>query len=201
MWRGASLLRRKPLKKRQESPRRRPQKLADYGAMSSEERTFYILLDLCIVLVSFWNRWEQSESLSSIVHCVIALLDYICTKLFQCTSLDTAGSMVVLFEFAASNFFGSITARYHSLQWLGIFHLLSQIPKKLWRRLVQFGLFYFPSQIDVVMQVENIPVSLDMAQKGCRSTVDKPSYYGKLFCPPIFTKWIFDRAPHESFNG
>jgi hypothetical protein len=94
--------------------------------------------------------------------------------------------------------------------------------EKGWRRMVQFGLVFFPSQIDVV------PVGRAIAEAGRIDPSMKSlgvggvpgnlypwtwhdndadlanfnaiSQDGKLFCPPILTKLILDREPVKTLE-
>ncbi|KAL3793873.1 hypothetical protein HJC23_002120 [Cyclotella cryptica] len=94
--------------------------------------------------------------------------------------------------------------------------------EKGWRRMVQFGLVFFPSQIEVVplkqalsdanhiepsmksLGVGGVPGSLypwtwhdndaDLAN------FNAISQSGKLFCPPILTKLILDREPEKTLE-
>lgn len=95
--------------------------------------------------------------------------------------------------------------------------------EKGWRRMVQFGLVFFPSQIDV----KTVPEALDEAKKipdklrnlgegAIPGSVLYPwswhdndadirnfeaiSQKGKLFCPPILTKLILDREPEATLE-
>jgi len=89
--------------------------------------------------------------------------------------------------------------------------------KKGWRRMVQFGLVFFPSQIDVVPPKKAISEArnIDPRMKSLGDDAVPFSLYpwtwpgkdddlknfnaiskgGELFCPPILTKLIFDREP------
>jgi hypothetical protein len=87
-----------------------------------------------------------------------------------------------------------------------------------WRRMVQFGLVFFPSQIEVktvsqaLRESQQVPSPMRNLGAGAipgdtlypwswkDDTVDVPSFDaisqdGKLFCPPILTKLILDREP------
>jgi hypothetical protein len=89
--------------------------------------------------------------------------------------------------------------------------------KKGWRRMVQFGLVFFPSQIDVIplgeavseaSKIENsmkqlgdgaVPFSL-YPWKWHNNDADLKNFKeisknGEIFCPPILTKLILDREP------
>jgi hypothetical protein len=94
-----------------------------------------------------------------------------------------------------------------------------EIRRKGWRRMVQFGLVFFPSQIEVVpfrravteaFQIDPsmrtlgdgaVPFSLypwtwhsgDADLKNFETI----SQSGKIFCPPILTKLILDREPER----
>jgi len=94
--------------------------------------------------------------------------------------------------------------------------------KKGWRRMVQFGLVFFPSQIDVVpfgraiseaskidprmkpLGMDAVPINLypwtwhanDMDAKNFK-TISKG---GEIFCPPILTKLILDREPRITLD-
>jgi len=81
------------------------------------------------------------------------------------------------------------------------------IRRKGWRRMVQFGLFFFPSQIDVVPFDKAIAESFKYGtslypwtwhnKDADQQNFDVLSNNGKLFCPPILTKLIFDREPQR----
>ena len=85
-----------------------------------------------------------------------------------------------------------------------------------WRRMVQFGLVFFPSQIDVVpagqalKEARNIDPTMSNLGDGAvpgnlypwtwrgnsdERNFDTISQNGALFCPPILTKLILDREP------
>jgi len=85
-----------------------------------------------------------------------------------------------------------------------------------WRRMVQFGLVFFPSQISVVpvgealKEANQIDPSMKNLGKGAvpinlypwtwngdsdKINFDAISKNGQLFCPPILTKLILDREP------
>jgi Domain of unknown function (DUF4336) len=91
---------------------------------------------------------------------------------------------------------------------------------KGWRRMVQFGLVFFPSQINVVpslyqaiQDAKDVPPELQNLGEGAIPlnsalypwswtsgdadilNFDYISQNGKLFCPPILTKLILDREP------
>lgn len=93
--------------------------------------------------------------------------------------------------------------------------------EKGWRRMVQFGLVFFPSQIDVVpfgkaiQEAGNIDPSLKNLGDGAvpynlypwtwrgnsdERNFDVISQNGKLFCPPILTKLILDREPEKTLE-
>jgi hypothetical protein len=95
--------------------------------------------------------------------------------------------------------------------------------RKGWRRMVQFGLVFFPSQIDVVpfgraieesRRIDNSMKSLgEGAVPGGTlypwtwhdndadlANFDAISQGGKLFCPPILTKLILDREPQRTLD-
>lgn len=91
--------------------------------------------------------------------------------------------------------------------------------RKGWRRMVQFGLVFFPSQIDVVPVGKAIRQSYSDIDPSMKSlgvgavpggtlypwtwhdndadleNFNAISQNGKLFCPPILTKLILDREP------
>ncbi|KAL9178424.1 hypothetical protein ACHAXT_003754 [Thalassiosira profunda] len=92
-----------------------------------------------------------------------------------------------------------------------------------WRRMVQFGLVFFPSQIDVVPFGEAIaeagkidpsmrslgegavpgalyPWTWSKGSKADEANFDAISQNGKLFCPPILTKLILDREPQKTLE-
>lgn len=93
---------------------------------------------------------------------------------------------------------------------------------KGWRRMVQFGLVFFPSQIDVVptgkaiSQASNIDKSMKPLGEGAIPASLYPwtwhendadlknfrtiSNNGKIFCPPILTKLILDREPVKTLE-
>lgn len=91
--------------------------------------------------------------------------------------------------------------------------------RKGWRRIVQFGLVFFPSQIEVVpfgqaiSQASKIDKSMQPLGEGAVPynlypwtwNKDKDlenfqaiSNHGKIFCPPILTKLILDREPEKT---
>ena len=92
-----------------------------------------------------------------------------------------------------------------------------QTRQKGWRRMVQFGLVFFPSQIDVVpfgkaiSEASKIDPSMKSLGEGSvpgnlypwtwhdndadLTNFNAISKNGKLFCPPILTKLILDREP------
>jgi len=95
--------------------------------------------------------------------------------------------------------------------------------QKGWRRMVQFGLVFFPSQIDVVPFGRAIEEStkIDASMKSLgEGAVPGGTLYpwtwhdndadvanfiaisqnGKLFCPPILTKLILDREPKKTLE-
>lgn len=94
--------------------------------------------------------------------------------------------------------------------------------RKGWRRMVQFGLVFFPSQIDVVpfaeaiSEAKNINPSMKTLGEGAvpfslypwkwhDNDVDLKNFEaiskgGKLFCPPILTKLILDREPSRTIE-
>jgi len=88
--------------------------------------------------------------------------------------------------------------------------------RKGWRRMVQFGLVFFPSQINVRSASEafsdarQVPTSMKNLDDGAvpfdlypwtwNGDMDAANFAaisqkGKLFCPPILTKLILDREP------
>jgi hypothetical protein len=93
---------------------------------------------------------------------------------------------------------------------------------KGWRRMVQFGLVFFPSQIDVVPAGEAISEAskIDRRMKPLGEGAVPFSLYpwtwhennadlrnfqvisnnGKIFCPPILTKLILDREPERTLE-
>lgn len=94
--------------------------------------------------------------------------------------------------------------------------------EKGWRRMVQFGLVFFPSQIEVVplqralseanhiepsmknLGVGGVPGSL-YPWTWHDNDVDLANFIaisqnGKLFCPPILTKLILDREPEKTLG-
>lgn len=93
--------------------------------------------------------------------------------------------------------------------------------EKGWRRMVQFGLVFFPSQIDVVpfgravSDARKIDPSMRPLGEGAVPSslypwkwrgdsdvknFDAISNGGKLFCPPILTKLILDREPERTLE-
>ena len=96
--------------------------------------------------------------------------------------------------------------------------------RKGWRRMVQFGLVFFPSQIEVVpfgkairQSVTDIDPSMRTLGVGAvpggklypwtwhDNDVDLANFNaisqnGKLFCPPILTKLILDREPEKTLE-
>ena len=94
--------------------------------------------------------------------------------------------------------------------------------QKGWRRMVQFGLVFFPSQIDVVpfgraiSESAKIDPSMKTLGEGAVPGALYPwtwhdndadlanfnaiSQKGKLFCPPILTKLILDREPEKTLE-
>jgi hypothetical protein len=93
--------------------------------------------------------------------------------------------------------------------------------RKGWRRMVQFGLVFFPSQIEVrtvneaLQEARQVPPELRNLGDGAvpggtlypwtwnandadRVNFDAISQNGKLFCPPILTKLILDREPEAT---
>jgi hypothetical protein len=90
-----------------------------------------------------------------------------------------------------------------------------------WRRMVQFGLVFFPSQITVVpvgealREARNIDPSMRNLGDGAvplnlypwkwdgnsdERNFDAISENGALFCPPILTKLILDREPKKTLD-
>ena len=94
--------------------------------------------------------------------------------------------------------------------------------EKGWRRMVQFGLVFFPSQIEVVpfgkalAEAGNIDPSMTSLGVGVvpanlypwtwhdnnadLANFNAISQNGKLFCPPILTKLILDREPQKTLD-
>lgn len=95
--------------------------------------------------------------------------------------------------------------------------------QKGWRRMVQFGLVFFPSQIDVVPfgraigESTRIDPSMKSLGEGAvpggalypwtwhdndadLANFEAISRNGKLFCPPILTKLILDREPTKTLE-
>lgn len=100
-----------------------------------------------------------------------------------------------------------------------------EVRRKGWRRMVQFGLVFFPSQISVVTTVgqalsdaRNVPSSMRNLGQGAIpgdgtlfpwtwpngdadiQNFEAISRQGKLFCPPILTKLILDREPASTLD-
>lgn len=94
--------------------------------------------------------------------------------------------------------------------------------KKGWRRMVQFGLVFFPSQIDVVpfskaiSEASQIDPKMKPLGDGAvpfslypwtwhdndadLSNFNEISKGGEIFCPPILTKLILDREPQKTLD-
>lgn len=94
--------------------------------------------------------------------------------------------------------------------------------RKGWRRMVQFGLVFFPSQIDItpagqaIRESAKVDPSMAMLGEGAvpggklypwtwhgdadAANFDVISNGGKLFCPPILTKLILDREPARTLE-
>jgi hypothetical protein len=94
--------------------------------------------------------------------------------------------------------------------------------KRGWRRMVQFGLVFFPSQIDVVpfgaaiSQATKIDEGMKTLGDGAvpaslypwtwhsdnadLKNFDQISNGGEIFCPPILTKLILDREPVKTLQ-
>ena len=99
--------------------------------------------------------------------------------------------------------------------------------RKGWRRMVQFGLVFFPSQIDVVPFDRAIQQALVLDEANPTMKIlgqdaipfggsiypwtwrpndidvnnfNAISHRGKLFCPPILTKLILDREPDRTME-
>ena len=94
--------------------------------------------------------------------------------------------------------------------------------EKGWRRMVQFGLVFFPSQIEVVpfgraiseaSKIEPTMTSLGVGAVPANlypwtwhdnnadlANFNAISQNGKLFCPPILTKLILDREPQRTLD-
>jgi hypothetical protein len=91
-----------------------------------------------------------------------------------------------------------------------------ELRQKGWRRMVQFGLVFFPSQIEVTTPLyrdtNQVPAELRNLGEGAipfgalypwswpggnsdQRSFDAISDEGRLFCPPILTKLILDREP------
>lgn len=98
-----------------------------------------------------------------------------------------------------------------------------QMREKGWRRMVQFGLVFFPSLIDVVPVLEAIKEAKEVRDplmkasgggavpfnlypwKWHANNVDQRNFdtiskNGELFCPPILTKLILDREPEKTLE-
>eukprot|EP00526_Cylindrotheca_closterium_P012500 CAMPEP_0113627710 /NCGR_PEP_ID=MMETSP0017_2-20120614/14353_1 /TAXON_ID=2856 /ORGANISM="Cylindrotheca closterium" /LENGTH=463 /DNA_ID=CAMNT_0000537979 /DNA_START=235 /DNA_END=1626 /DNA_ORIENTATION=+ /assembly_acc=CAM_ASM_000147 len=90
-----------------------------------------------------------------------------------------------------------------------------------WRRMVQFGLVFFPSQItvesvgDAISEARNIDPRMSNLGDGAVpfnlypwewngnedvKNFEAISLQGKLFCPPILTKLILDREPSQTIK-
>jgi hypothetical protein len=95
--------------------------------------------------------------------------------------------------------------------------------RKGWRRMIQFGLVFFPAQIDVVpfgeaiQKAAHIPKDVGSlgrdaipggalypwtwhANDADKANFEAISNGGKLFCPPILTKLILDREPQRTLE-
>lgn len=94
--------------------------------------------------------------------------------------------------------------------------------RKGWRRMVQFGLVFFPSQIDVVPATKAIyeasKIDKNMKPLGDGAVpfslypwtwhendadlknFEVISNHGRIFCPPILTKLILDREPEKTLE-
>jgi hypothetical protein len=93
--------------------------------------------------------------------------------------------------------------------------------KKGWRRMVQFGLVFFPSQIDVSSAGQALadasriyPSMKNLGDDGVPFSLYPWSWHGDddaknfhqisqngtLFCPPILTKLILDREPQRALQ-
>ncbi len=94
--------------------------------------------------------------------------------------------------------------------------------KKGWRRMVEFGLTFFPSQIDVVpfgdaiSQASKIDSKMKPLGEGAvpfslypwtwhdndadLKNFNAISKGGEIFCPPILTKLILDREPQKTLD-
>lgn len=94
--------------------------------------------------------------------------------------------------------------------------------QKGWRRMVQFGLVFFPSQIEVVnagkaiSQASKIDKRMKPLGEGAvpfslypwtwhendadEKNFEAISQNGKIFCPPILTKLILDREPTKTLE-
>ena len=96
-----------------------------------------------------------------------------------------------------------------------------EVRERGWRRMVQFGLVFFPSQINVVpagealKEAREVPASMSNLGDGAVPLKLYPwtwngdndsfnfeaiSENGKLFCPPILTKLILDREPRATLD-
>lgn len=96
-----------------------------------------------------------------------------------------------------------------------------ELRRKGWRRMVQFGLIFLPSQIDVPSFGEDlndrkeIPLELSNLGQGAvpanlypwkwRGDSDRKNFQaisngGAMFCPPILTKLILDREPKRTLE-
>lgn len=98
----------------------------------------------------------------------------------------------------------------------------TEMRRKGWRRMVQFGLVFFPSQIEVssvseaFVDARHVPVNLrNLGDGGVpfnlypwkwpvaeadQASFDAISKKGRLFCPPILTKLILDREPKATLE-
>ncbi len=94
--------------------------------------------------------------------------------------------------------------------------------KKGWRRMVQFGLVFFPSQIDVVpfgraiAEASRVDPTMKPLGEGAvpfslypwtwhDNDADLENFRaiskgGEIFCPPILTKLILDREPEKTLD-
>jgi len=98
-----------------------------------------------------------------------------------------------------------------------------EVRRKGWRHMVQFGLVFFPSQIEVRTVSEAFKeagqISPELSNLGVGAVpggklypwawkkddadlanFEEISQNGKLFCPPILTKLILDREPTETLE-
>ena len=96
-----------------------------------------------------------------------------------------------------------------------------EIRRRGWRRMVQFGLVFFPSQITVnsfqkaITEARQIDDSMKNLGDGAvpgnlypwewngesdKRNFEAISQNGKLFCPPILTKLILDREPKATLE-